>query len=143
MIVNYLMVLLFFLSAVMSRLETDRYGYSNSACCSRDEGGEIVSAFLMFTPTPTTIPVSLAGNFCFATIDREECLRLCQKSIGAGLVSAHAFFCVKCHEATLKTRPFAFIAQASVEMDRYRGLCCWYTSITILFVFVQSCTYLT
>ena len=81
---------------------------------------------------PLRLP--LAANFCFATNDREECLRLCQGSIGAELVSAHAFLCEICHENE-KSFPCAFIAQASVEMDRYRGLCCWYTSITLSLFF--------
>ncbi len=127
----------------MSGLETGRYEYSNLACRSRDEGDEgphnpyKLRLCLHFLCRPP-LPVSLAGNLCFATSYRDECLKGCQDSIGAGLVSAHAFLCEMCHENE-KSFPFAFIAQASVEMDRYRGLCCWYTSIAIRLLLRSLC----
>ncbi len=92
--------------------------------------GDCVCISYVHASPPPRSRLPLAASLCFATSDWDKCLRECQNSIGAKLVSAHAFLCEMCHEHG-KSFPFAFVAQASVEMDRHRGLCCWYTSITI------------
>jgi hypothetical protein len=96
MIVNYLMLLFFLSAVVMSGLETDRYEYSNLRCDSRNEGekGPYNNPYklrlcLHFVCSPPSLP--LPANLCLATSDREECLRLCQTSMGTELVSPHAF----------------------------------------------------
>jgi hypothetical protein len=105
-------MLLLFLSAVMSGLETDRYEYSKLACRSRDEGGEGPHnpyklrwcLHFLFTP-PHPSHLTLAANLCFATNDREDCLKKCQDSIGAGLVNYNKSFptCFSLRKCATKT----------------------------------------
>jgi hypothetical protein len=120
----------------MSGLETDRYEYSNLRCDSRNEGekgphNSLYKLRLCLHFLCTCPPPPLAANLCLATSDQEECLRLCQTLMGTELVSPHAFLLRNVPRTNTESLfLFAFIAQASVEMDRYRGLCCWYTPIT-------------
>jgi hypothetical protein len=89
---------LFFRSAVMSGMESDRYEYSNLLCDSRSEGDEVSYKLRLCLHFLFVCSLSIAANLCFATNDREECLRECEHSIGAELVSAHALLSQMCHE---------------------------------------------
>ena len=131
-------MLLFFLSAVvMSGLETDRYEYSNFVCESRVDGEEgphnslhklrLCLHFLYSSPPPLPpSPSQLVSGHKWPgrmsqTMPNIDGDRTCKPT---------CFSFAKCTTNTERHFPFAFIAQASVEMDRYRGLCCWYASIT-------------
>jgi hypothetical protein len=118
----------------MSGLETDRYEYSNLGCDRRVDGEEdpyklrLCLHFLCMC----MLPFPLAQPTCvLSQVTGKNVLEDAKARLGQQNLLARMFFFAKCATNTEKYFLFAFIAQASVAMDRYRGLCCWYISITI------------
>ena len=121
----------------MSGLETHRDEYSNLLCESRGEGDEGPHIIHMnWNCVCISYHVPSPSPFCSQLVFCRKwpgwmSQRMPKLDWGSRTCERACLFFAKCATNTESHFLLPSFAQASVVMDRYRGLCCWYTSITL------------